>query len=390
MITLLAATLFASSIIEWNDPNAQEITIQAIVRLPKLGARDQAKLQVLARTIPKQTEDYARREMLMITGGAWVQCELTSEVLRISESVPANNLKGGLSLMDSFLRRATLYQEALDASAEQVDIKDYWSQALDPRVLPPVKMQRDDALALYHRIFRPSTVTIAVGGRLTPGEATEIWEKRMESWVPEPLPKERHDDSEPQVRTTNGSGITTIRYVAPAIPSGDPALSTEMLALFALGSGKGSSLFRIAREKHGWSYRQEAILVPTLEGWQLELLVASNPAEGAATKAESIKTELLEDVKAWTADDLNRALGMASAVLDRSIPFSPLYVLGDRPIGASLEDQTFWAGYWEMKTGKKWSPIALLESMNHVTLDDLKDRATTFLNGVKVTVLPGN
>ena len=390
MIYLLATALFAAPIVEWNDPLAQEVTIQAIIRLPKLGARDRAKLQIIARTIPKQTEDYARREMLMITGGATVQCELTTEVLRISESVPSTNLKGGLSLMDSFIRRATLYQEALDAASDEFEVKDYWAQALDPTALPAVKVQRDDALSLYHRVFRPENLTVAVGGRLIPGEARDLWEHRLENWVPEPLPKGRFDISEPQELSTNGSGVTTIRYVAPPIPAGDPALSTEMLTMFALGSGKGSSLFRVAREKHGWSYRQEAILMPTPDGWLPQLLLASNPPDGAAARAETLKAELLEDVKSWTADDLNRAIGMANAVLDRSIPFSPIYILGNRPIGSSLEDKTFWAGYWEMKTGRKWSPMGLLESMGHVTLEDLKEHATNFLNGVKVSVLPGN
>ena len=111
------------------------------------------------------------------------------------------------------------------------------------------------------------------------------------------------------------------------------------------------------------------------------------PVDDAVQRADTIRSELLEDVKAWTVDDLNRALGMANAVLDRNVPFSPLYVLGDGPVGSTLEDRTFLAGYWQSKTGKAWNPMELLESMSHVTLDDLKEHATSILNSAKTKVL---
>ena len=81
---------------------------------------------------------------------------------------------------------------------------------------------------------------------------------------------------------------------------------------------------------------------------------------------------------------------MAQAVFTYHVPFNPLYVLGDSPVGNSLEDQTFLRGYWQLKTGKPWSTAALLDSMKQVTLEDLKTQATAILTAAIPRVLPGN
>ncbi len=391
MIALLLSTVVASSsVVEIPDATAHEVTIQAIIRIPKLGAKDLAKLQIIVKAIPKQTEDYARREMLVVTSGQPVQCQLTNDVIRISASVQPDNVAAGLSLMESLVRKASLFQENLDAAASEIERPDYWSAALNPIEYPAVKLGPDEAQALYHRVIRPENLMLAVGGKIVPGDAQDKWERRMEAWNPGPKPKGYFDESAPTQLLHNTSAVSVITLAGTSIPSGDAALSTEALAMFALGSGKGASLFRVVREKHGWSYRQEAVLLPTLDGWQPQIVIAMKPTDDISQKVETIKSDLMEDVKNWNAADLARALGMASAVLDRNVPFSPLYVLGNSPAGTSLEDRTFLAGYWMMKTGKPWSPMGMLESMSHVTLEDLKDQATGILNGATVRILPGN
>ena len=386
---LMGALLSTSAFVEVVDPSAREVSIQALIRLPKLGAKDLAKLEIIARAIPKQTEAYSRREVLTITGGQPVHCEITPDILYISEYVQQDNVKAGLSLMESLVHKATLTQDNLDAAALEVARPDYWSDALNPSILPLVKVSQDEALILYHRVIRPERLMLAVGGKVVPGEAQDLWEKRMDRWTPDPAPKGYFDDSLPVVRDRSTAAVTTIDLVGAPVSANDAAFSVQVLAMFALGSGKGASLFRIVREKHAWSYRQEAVLSPMLEGWRPQIIVAMIPSEEAGLRAETIKTDLLADVKLWTDSDLARALGMADAVLTRNVPFSPLYVLGSNPVGNSIADRTFMAGYWMLKTGKPWDPAALLESMKHVTLDDLKDHATSILQSTKAQILPG-
>jgi len=378
-----------ASIVEMSDPSAREVSIQAMVKLPTLGAKDLAKLHIIVRAIPMQTEDYPRREMLTVTGGQSIRCILTPDVLRISEVVQPDNVRAGLSVMESLLRRATLTQENLDSAAAEATEPDYWSAALNPTVLPLVKVNQDEALGLYHRVIRPERLMLSVGGKLVPGEAQENWQKRMDAWNAVPEPKGYFDISTLSERDRNSSGVTTVDYMGEQIPAGDAAFSTDMLAMIALGSGKGASLFRIVREKHAWSYRQESVLYPTMTGWEPHLLFASLPSDEMVQRAETIKTEVLEEINGWSDEDLARALGMSNAVLSRNVDFNPLYVLGSGTLNGSLEDRTFMFGYWQLKTGKPWSPEGLLDSMRHVTLDDLKQRATAIVQSMKVRILAG-
>jgi len=390
MIALFICSFLAtSSVVEMVEPNAHEVSIQALIKLPKLGAKDLAKLEIIARAIPRQTEDYPRREMLVVTGGQPVRCEITPDVMRISEFVQPDNVKAGLSLMESLVRRATLLQDNLDASALEFSRSDYWSDALNPTIRPIVKLSHDEAQTLYNRVVRPERLLLAVGGKIVSGEAQDNWEHRMESWNPGPEPKGYFDISTAHELDRGSTSVTTLDLAGDAMLPDDAAFSTQALAMFALGSGKGASLFRIVREKHAWSYRQEAILLPTIDGWQPHLLIASIPSDETAQRADTIKAELLDDIKSWTDADLARAVGMADAVLMRGVEFSPLYVLGTSPARNSLGDRTYMAGYWQLKTGKPWNPAGLLDSMRHVTLEDLKDHAMTILQSSKARILSG-
>jgi hypothetical protein len=118
-------------------------------------------------------------------------------------------------------------------------------------------------------------------------------------------------------------------------------------------------------------------------------MIANIPVDDTADRVKTIKADLLDDIGAWTAASHDRAVGMATAVLIYHVPFSPIYVLGSSPAGDSLEDRTFLAGYWQMKTGKPWDPKELLESMKRVSLDDLKEQATNILTTAMPRVLAG-
>ena len=119
-------------------------------------------------------------------------------------------------------------------------------------------------------------------------------------------------------------------------------------------------------------------------------MIASIPFAEPKERAKMIQAELLDDVKAWTEATRKRAIGMAEAVFTHQVPFSPFYVHGKSGISDSLEDQTYMAAYWPMKTGQPWNPQALLESMRNVSLDELKEQATNQLSVEIPNILPGS
>jgi hypothetical protein len=169
----------------------------------------------------------------------------------------------------------------------------------------------------------------------------------------------------------------------------DPAISTELLAVIALGSGKGSTMFEKLREEQGWSYRQEAVLWPTVGGFVPRFIMASGDKTPGPELAKAMKLKMLEGVQAWMDSDLARARGMAEGIMNRGFEMSPLYFNPSWPVTESLDDQVFLRGYWRMKTGQAWDPKKLLGQMAAASLQEVKDAASDMLTNAIPHVIPG-
>ncbi len=96
MITLLAIAFLAPTrVVEVVEPNARNVSIQALVKMPNLGAKDMAKHDIVVQAIPKQTEVYSRREMLMVTSGDPVRANITPDHIRLCRRRRAGECEGG-------------------------------------------------------------------------------------------------------------------------------------------------------------------------------------------------------------------------------------------------------------------------------------------------------
>lgn len=168
----------------------------------------------------------------------------------------------------------------------------------------------------------------------------------------------------------------------------DPSMSTQLLAVVALGSGKGSAMFETLREAQGWSYRQEAVFWPTEKGFVPRLIMASGDKTPPAELVKAMKQQLLDAVNAWTDANLDRARGMAEGILTRGLQMSPLYFNPGWPIEDNLHDRTFLAGYWRMKTGRAWDPKKMVGEMTLVDLAELKEAALGMLTVAIPHVIP--
>ncbi len=384
MISLLLALTISAApgVVEMNEPSAKEASIQAIVMLPELSLRERMVLRNVVHTMTRQTEEYGRREMSMVSlDGEQPQAEVMSDHVRIQILVPPGGVKGGVRLLDSLVRRASLFQEAIDTTfrAQLKQTPNYWHSALWTDELVPTPILRPEEVKVYQKVFRPDAITIAVGGEIVPDEAEDEWTRRTTDWkAPATQPDfGKYTASSPD---RNEGGISTVELRGATFVSGDVAIPTRLLALIALGSGKDSALYRIGRERHAWSYRQESILWPVVGGWSPRLIWATTAGEDAPKRAETLRTELYEDVRSWNEAVRLRALGFAEGILSRGVELSPLYLTGRGPVSVDLADRTFFVGYWKAKTGIAWDAEKLLSRLRYVTLEDLKDAASEILS----------
>lgn len=388
LFALAAAFLLQgpAHVLETVDPTADEVAIEAVVTLPDLDPHRRRVARVLSMVVARQTQEYIRRDMLTITNGQPVRVTLMPDHLRISISVPPANLNAGLGLLDGICRRSVLDDDAIESADASLANRavEPWYDALNPwpddgKPATPAEVRR-----LYRELFKPSTVTVGVGGRLALGQAEDQWQKRIADWTPEKPPYSFEAASGPAVAVDLPAPV--IRLAAPVISPGDPNLSRRLLAMIALGSGKGAAMFRVVRQRLAFSYRQEAVLMPVSGGWKPVLAFASTEPSPAAM-AEKAKLELVADVKAWTEADRARALGMAQAILLRGVPFSPLYFTPNGPPEDSLAGRTFLTTYWFAKTGKAVDAPQLLAAMRDVSLEDLRQAAADLL-ATSVTETP--
>lgn len=357
------------------DGNAKDVMIQVIASLPKLSGAQMNALDALVDEIPREIEGYSQRDMLAITNGDTIHVGVGPDYLIISFAVPKENWLAGLSLMDALCKRSHL----LPPETFQAPQLSAWMWALKP-YQRTFSASAPQVRELYDSLFQPENVTLAVGGAITPGQALKDWSPKLAEWPVYRARKTYADDTPPKKLDHNPSGLASIELTGPPIAANDASLPVKTLALVALGSGKGASLFRVERQALRMSYRQEALLWPTPTGWQSRFISLAQPAMDLPEKTETLRKALLEDVAKWTDADLQRAQGMAEAVFLRGVDFSPFAFGPNGALDGTLGSRTFLQAYWLLKTGNAWDAEAFVQQMRAVKLDDLKLTATAMLD----------
>jgi hypothetical protein len=395
MMTALAFLAVAQTfnpVVEAPLPEAGFVSVQAIIKLPPLSGHERVEALLLADTIADDVEGYSRLEMGEIAAMAGESLKVTvmPDHMRISFGVPPSELGPALTYIDQILRGSKLKPDVLNRAMEEIPFRSRsnWATAVQPYKIQFARVRREELIDLYHRICRPENVWLAVGGQIKPGEAAQAWEEKNGDWKPGKLPKPSLDQAPPVEVVDVPGREAMIELRGKEMAGSDPAISTRLLAIFALGSGKGSAMFEKLREEKRWSYRQESLLWPTTNGFAPRFIMASGDKTPGPELAKSMREELIGAIKAWTEADVARARGMAEGVLLRGIRMSPLYFNPSWPIEGSVDDQVFLAGYWQMKTGRPWDPRKLLGQMSLATVDEVKDAALDMLTTAIPHVIP--
>lgn len=391
---ILAAILgmqAARPVLEFPDANAKFVSVQALVSLGNLTPKERSMAALLADTMAYDVDDYSRTLMrdTAAAAGEQVRVTLMPDMLRIQIGVVPQDLKYGIRFINNILRTSRLPEAELNHQIELASAKKrgLWQTALLPNGSDLKRVRRTDIVDFYHRICRPDNTTLVVGGNFKPGDAQEIWTGLTNGWTAEKTPRFLLEDGDPKTVIEFAGQENIISLNAQVIPGGDVAIAPKLLAIIALGCGKGSTLFEKVREDMGVSYRQEGLLWPAATGFVPRFIIATGDATPLVELAPKIRDNMLTAVDEWAEKDLLRALGMARAILERGVPMSPFYFNPWYPVSSSLTDQTLLQGYWQIKTGKKWDAKRLLELMALTPLDELKSIAKEMLEKASVSLI---
>lgn len=395
MISLLAATAIQTSrVVEWLEPTAPFVTIQAVVKLPELNTKQRNLLRMVAGCLGEETRTYSGSQIFDIASrtGSRLRAEVMDDHIRVGMDVVPADTMTGISMVSAVLRESAITEASLQRISTDLTYRRlaFWRQAVDLRSFQPPKYDARELNELLAIVFRPENVWLGVGGKVAPGAATEKWEELTSAWQMARPPRTERPSAEPIPPPKINGQVSILDFQGSPFLASDAAFSTKLLALTAIGTGKGASLWRIAREKLVVSYRQEALLSPVSGGLMPRLLIAHAGKEELEKVADTIRAELLSDISAWTDDDKKRAIGMAESYLVRGGDFNPLYLCPGRPVSKELSDQVFLRTYWQMKTGSRWNPHQLVGRLGFVELAELKETASEIVAKSAVRIYPAN
>ncbi len=393
LAAILATTIFPGRFVELPMPTATSINVAIVVPLPAFGARDRAVTRVLGRALLEGTDEFTKNHIRELTHGSGqsVSCSVMPDHIRIQFGFAPQDFASGLIVAKSMIEEATLSDDAVKAAIESLSYAktSYWTRALLPEAADYDGIKSFDVRLLYYQLFKPERLSIAVSGPFQPDQARDYWVKLYEDWHQKSVRRLVPGVGAEKGLIQASDPVTTIELAGPEFTGSDPKLPAKLLAIYALGAGKDSALWRVVRERLRMSYRQEAFLWPTADGFRARIVIAVKPSDQEGTFAQAAQSALLEDVASWTDANRSRASALAQSVYLRGLPLNPLQLQANGVIGVSQADRTFMTAYWPLKTTKFWSEKDLVKSLQDVSLDDMRDAATDILKSSLPRVISG-
>ena len=394
---MIAALLFAVQAVKTDVEVAPPVrpgvvTVEALMRLPKAGPRERAELAIIADSLLDDTEEYGHRQLIKLTvmSGDSVRCDLFPDCLRVRFGVLDTDVASVVPILANILHNAELHEDAINASVETLlfQRRDYWSSALEPEAMRYRDAHVPDIMALYNVMGRPENLTVTFAATPTVGaDLAERWHSTIDGWEHGPSVALNLDRSSPKPTFRRRGKLTTILLRGRAIKPRDPAFATNLLAIFALGGGKDSAVWKSLREGLGWSYRQEAILRNSPEGLEPVVEVVTAHSDADIDRSLLVRPALEKAIAAWTETDKKHAIASAEALFNRGLGLDPLYFKSTR---GATDDPLFMRTYWRFKTGEDWKPGILLLAMENVDVKSMQAAATATLEGANIELIQGS
>lgn len=329
------------------DP--QIIRADIFVRRKKGGPLDDAIENVLGQLIGVESADFAAVNFNDYTAD-------TGDPLKV-EVVPSGiHIQFGLNAVDSglfvpivmnLLAKTQISTQGTAFAVGKLAVSDPTMRDLvmNPTPLPYGDVTSRSVAQAYHRQFRPEnfTITVAAGPQFA-SLGTDL-QKQLSSWTPPP-PEWWVPDPLPAKPWIPAGKPVPIALVSASVSPKSPAFPTCLLAMIALGAGKGSLLWKMVRQSHRWSYLQEADFVPTPGGLEPVIFFAASPsAPNLKANEAQFKQVLLAASAKLTQGDLNRALAYADSLFVRGYGMNPFHLLSETDPPDPLYLDSLWRSY---------------------------------------------
>ncbi len=390
MIGLLAAAVLQTyRTAEVLDAGSPTVIVQAYIPAPLLSAREMATSRVLSECLLLGSREFTKYEISRFgsQAGSPPKVSWMPDFIKIQIAAPAGGLDVIFTLMESLLRHPNLDPD--DIVKVRKDLSEVartpWQEALVPQVLDYSKVRASDVRETYSRLFKPDRILFAAGGPLGSGELARAVAKHFSDWKP------AHDrwrvaDVPPIMMSERNNPVSSLEFLGPVLLSPSETYSATLLAMFGLGVGKEATLHRIMREIKGWTYRQEAVIWPTLDGWRPRLILLR---EGNAISPVLARKAILDDIDSWTDASLVRAKAMSQSALKGKFELNPFWLDDSSPMTTSLGDRLSWTAYAVLVHGPTLLPSELAGTFDSVDLASFKRAAKQMIEASIAVAING-
>ena len=368
-IVLLAQVSSVPEIIEYPSLNAPSVAIEAVIKLPALNPAQRYVLSQAMNLSVQMTPEYANQDVLRILQiGTRFRLYQGADHLRVGLTVDRDNIGSGLSLLHSVLTEPSFLADTIKARKTMVNFP--WAPAYCGFATQEMPLDRDTLMGLWQAIMRPKNISVAISGRFRLGEPSERWRAKQTGWVYSVLgtlplaypPIAKPVANDPPILIFDSKPITMTRS----------NLASYLLAANAIGVGKESVQWLVAREEMNLSYRQEAFLIPTEKGWRFRMAFATDQAGIKNETIADLRVKLRAKCEAVTQQDLDHAVGLGRGYLVNQMPLLPLILGIGEVLSNDANDQLYLRHYWSTQYGFDWNADSLLSDMKATKLDDFK------------------
>ncbi len=354
---------------EYAVPGRDSVAIEAVVKLPDLNSSQRYVLAQAMQVAVQMTPEFGNRDVLHVQKtGTRFRLYMAADHVRIGLTVDKGDFGPGLSLLHSVLTEPSFLADTIKARRSRMTSP--WGPAYRGFDLQEAELNHDTMAALWQGIMRPKNISVAVAGTFRGNAPTEKWRSMQTGWVydaPNQLPL-----SYPLLAKPLPNPLPIIVYDSKPITVTRASLASYLLAANALGVGKESVQWLVAREAMNLSYRQEAFLLPTVQGWRFRMAYATDEAGTKAEVLAELRTKLRAKCESLTQADLNHAVGIGSGYLAYQMPTLPLLLGIGESLSNDLNDQTYLRHYWRTMYGFDWDAESILLQMKGITLPEMK------------------
>jgi hypothetical protein len=370
-------------IVEYPNQNRRSVAIEAIIKLPPLNSSQRYVISQSLNIAVQMTPEYGNRDVLRILQtGTRFRLYQAADHLRIGLTVDPDDFGPGLSLMHSVLTNPTFLQDTI--KVRKSSIVNPWAPAYRGFELQESVLKREDIVGLWKGVMRSKNISIAISGRLRTNEASEKWRGMQSGWdtvVPSQLPL----TYPPKLKEVPNSPPILLFDSKPiAISKG--SLGSYLLAANAVGIGKESIQWLVAREELNLSYRQEAFLIPTTSGWKFRMAFATDIDGTKPEMIAELRTKLRARSEALTKQDLDHAIGLGKGYLTNKMPNLPMILGIGEVLSGDANDELYLRHYFKMMFGFDWDAQSLLTQMKATSVEDLRKLVTKLIDESDVRI----